>query len=211
MVDIGAGKCGVADLVVEQFGAHVDAVDSAPRFMEEAATLAAGAIEAGQLVLHCETAEAFLTPAPTDYDVALCIGSSHALVDYPSALVRLAQVVVPGGAIVMGEGYWKRTPHPDYLAFLGAAEDELRTHAGNVDVALEQGLTPVWAYTTSDDEWDDYEWLYSSSVERYVRDNPSDADAAAMRERIGAWRAQYLEHGRDTLGFGLYAFESTNQ
>ena len=58
----------------------------------------------------------------------------------------------------------------------------------------------------SPDEWDEYEWKYSRSIERYALEQPGDPDVPAMLERIRRWRDGYLRWGRDTLGFGVYLF-----
>ena len=58
--------------------------------------------------------------------------------------------------------------------------------------------------TSNDDEWDEYEGLYCSAVERYVDAHPEDPDGPAMGERIRRWHDAYLRWGRDTLGFGFY-------
>ena len=58
--------------------------------------------------------------------------------------------------------------------------------------------------TSNDDEWDEYEGLYCSAVERHVDAHPDDSDNAAMAERIRRWHDAYLRWGRATLGFGYY-------
>jgi hypothetical protein len=62
------------------------------------------------------------------------------------------------------------------------------------------------ATTASLDEWDEYEWKYSRAIERYLREQPDDPDAKAMRERSRRWRDAYLKWGRDVLGFAVYLF-----
>jgi hypothetical protein len=90
----------------------------------------------------------------------------------------------------------------------GADESECTSHAATVQVGEDLGLIPLWSYVANDDEWDDYEWLYSSSIENYCFENPEDPDREAMLQRIRAWRKTYLTWGRDTLGFGLYLYRN---
>ena len=47
---------------------------------------------------------------------------------------------------------------------------------------------------------------YSRAIERYVAEQPDDADGPAMLERVRRWRDGYLRWGRDTLGFGVYLY-----
>jgi hypothetical protein len=42
------------------------------------------------------------------------------------------------------------------------------------------------ATTASPDEWDEYEWKYCRSIERYAREQPDDPDVPAMVARIRA-------------------------
>jgi len=106
-------------------------------------------------------------------------------------------------------GNWKQPPSNEYLQALGGTEEsKLKSHAGNVNVAEELGLVPLWSYVASEDDWDDYEWLYSSSIENHCHENPDDSDCNAMLERIRTWRRTYLQWGRGTLGFGLYLFRN---
>jgi hypothetical protein len=143
------------------------------------------------------------------YDLGICVGSTHALGGLETTLKVLKQLVRKDGYILIGEGYWKQRPSADYLKALGDAdESELKTHAENVKVAEELGLIPLWTYVANEDEWDEYEWLYSMSVENYCHDNPNDPDYEAMLQRIRTWRSTYLTWGRDTLGFGLYLFRN---
>ena len=82
------------------------------------------------------------------------------------------------------------------------------SHEDNVLRAAQLGMTPLWACVASEDDWDEYEWQYSHSIEDYVLQNPNDPDSPAMRERIRKWRNATLKWGRETLGFGLYLFRS---
>ena len=114
--------------------------------------------------------------------------------------------VRPGGRILVGEGYWKREPHPDYLAVLGGIRDDLTDHTGNIAVGEREGLTLLHASESTLEEWDQFEGLYARTVEEYAAAYPEDADSAEMSTRITRWRDAYLRWGRDTLGFGLYLF-----
>ena len=142
------------------------------------------------------------------FDAALCTGSTHAFGGYRQTLRALAKVVRPGGSLLIGEGYWKRDPHADYLAAIGATRVEFTDHAGNVARAVEEGLVPLYSAVSSDDEWDRYEGLYLRAVERYIAAHPEDPDTPLFRDHIRRWRDSYLRWGRDTLGFGLYLFRT---
>jgi hypothetical protein len=46
--------------------------------------------------------------------------------------------------------------------------EQYGTHADNVFAAIAGGLTPRYAITSCTDEWDRFEGLYATAVERYV-------------------------------------------
>jgi SAM-dependent methyltransferase len=140
------------------------------------------------------------------FDLAACIGSTHALGGYRQSLQALTRAVKPGGMVLAGQGYWRQAPAPGYLLALEATADELDDHAGNVEAGIDCGLVPLYATASSPDEWDHYEGHYALNVERFVADHPEDPDAEAMTARIRKWREAYLRWGRDTLGFGVYLF-----
>jgi hypothetical protein len=75
-----------------------------------------------------------------------------------------------------------------------------------VQAGVEAGLIPMHATTATSDEWDEYEWKYCRSIERYAREQPNDPDVPEMLEQIRRWRDAYLRWGRDTLGFAVYLF-----
>lgn len=209
VLDVGAGKCEWLARIATRYGARCTAIEPARLFAEEAHRLHAAHVAAKRLeIIECTATEYFATQPDARFDAAMCIGSSHAFGTYARTLEALIAHVNPGGALVLGEGYWKRKPDPDYLKALGSEESDLTSHAGNIRAAIERGCTPLWCSTVSDDEWDEYEWAYSRNVENHVRDNPGDPDAGAMLARSRSWRDVVMSAGRDTLGFGLYVFRA---
>lgn len=209
VLDIGAGKCEWPARIAARYGARCVAVEPARLFADEARELHAEHINAGCLEIVERTAADYFSEHPdARFDATLCVGSSHALGTYAEALDALIGRTRPGGTIVLGEGYWKQPPDPEYLKALGGAESDLLTHAGNVRAAIDRACTPLWCSTVSDDEWDEYEWAYSRNVERFVRENPEDPDAQAMLDRSRGWRDTVLSGGRSSLGFGIYVLRA---
>ncbi|HEU4338440.1 MAG TPA: class I SAM-dependent methyltransferase [Planctomycetota bacterium] len=197
VLDIGAGKGEFLRRVVRRRGVHATGVeirgDIAPR-------------SRGRLRMVIEDAVKYVPPRP--FDVAACIGSTHALGGYLPTLKALKKWVTPGGFIAVGEGFWMKRPATGYLKALKSDSSEFTTHAGNLARAEALGLLPMWSVTATQDEWDEYEWTYSSSIETYAADHPDDPDSKPMLDHIRAWRRARLKWGRDTLGFGLYLFRN---
>ena len=207
VLDVGCGNAELLLRLIERWDVLGVGVDPNAAALHEARRRSAGRVAAQRLQLHQQPiAEFDATEQP--YAAALCIGSTHAYGDYLRALAALQQLVCPGGLIVIGEGYWKQRPDPEYLALLGAKPDELTDHAANVARAVAAGLIPLYSAVSSDDEWDHYEGLYCRAIERYVAAHPDDPDSAEFSAYIRRWYAGYLRWGRATLGFGLYVFQT---
>ncbi|MGG1676046.1 SAM-dependent methyltransferase [Neobacillus sp. NRS-1170] len=210
VIDIGAGRCELLIRLVENYQVSGTAVELYAGAIEEAKRRASSRIPEGSIEFIVDDAGAAVEKCESgSYDLGICIGSTHALGGLESTLETMKRLVRKNGFLLIGEGYWKQTPSAEYLAALGGAEEsELRSHAENVKAGEELGLVPLWSYVASEEDWDEYEWLYSMSIENYCLENPEDPDYDAMLERIRAWRRTYLTWGRDTLGFGLYLFRN---
>jgi len=206
VLDVGAGVGEMLLGLIERHGVSGVAVEREAMFVREMRERAKR-VDAAKLEIVESDAKSFVREAaPESFDVVMCIGASHALGDYTMTLRGLSRLVKPGGHIVMGEGYWKKPPDPEYLASFGGSAEEMTTHAGNVEEGAAMGLIPLFATTASEDEWDAYEWAYATNIERHLMEHPDDPEADQMRERCRAWRSGYLRWGRETMGFGVYVF-----
>jgi cyclopropane fatty-acyl-phospholipid synthase-like methyltransferase len=206
VLDVGCGKGSLLVRIAERHGASGTGIDINAAFLAEGRAAAARRGVASRVELLEVEASRFAA-APGSFDVGICVGSTHAFGSYRATLRGLARLVRPGGSVLVGEGYWRRDPDPEYLRRLGTTSDEMTTHQGTLAAGTQEGLAPRGAWVSSDRDWDGYEDLYARTVETYVATHPEDPDTAAMRERIRWWRETYLRWGRDTLGFGLYLFK----
>ncbi len=138
-------------------------------------------------------------------ELVVGIASSHALGGFPEALGRLRELTVPGGQVLLGEGYWRRSPSDAYLKALGdASEDELAGFGGLLDTAQAAGLVPLWSCVASDADWDRYEWTQVLNCERWAERHPDDPAAGQLSERAARTRTRLaMPGGRETLGFAL--------
>ena len=141
-------------------------------------------------------------------DVVLCLGASHALsgeeppAHTPVALAALRRLVAPGGRVVLGEGFWERTPTPAELAAMwpGAHAGEMTGLAGLVDLAAAAGFRPGWIEAAGADEWDDFESGYQADVEEWLAAHPGHPLAGETGDRVDRHRAGWLRGYRGVLG-----------
>ncbi|GGR95605.1 SAM-dependent methyltransferase [Streptomyces aureoverticillatus] len=142
-------------------------------------------------------------------DVVLCLGSAQALRPADArpphtaeALRALRRLVAPGGRVVLGEGFWQRTPTPAELAAMwpDADADEYLRLGDLADAAVAAGFRPLWVETASEEEWEEFESGYLADTEEWLAAHPGHPEAAALRERADRHRATYLRGYRGVLG-----------
>ncbi|MCX6117982.1 MAG: class I SAM-dependent methyltransferase [Proteobacteria bacterium] len=147
--------------------------------------------------------------AQESFDCCVCIGSTHAFSSgepaYCETLKGLSKLVKINGLILVGEGYWKRPPVRDYLDFIGEPVGVYRSHLENVELASQFGLNPLYATTSNDDEWDDFEWKHRIRKEMDAVDSGNEQKQKALNF-TREWTRAYLRWGRGTMGFGFYLF-----
>ncbi|MER7010715.1 class I SAM-dependent methyltransferase [Saccharopolyspora sp. NPDC000359] len=138
---------------------------------------------------------------PRPCDLVLCVGATHAFGGLEETLRAVDEHVGPGGAVLVGEGFWERPPDQAALEVLGATPDEYRDLAGTVEAVEAAGWTPVHGHVSEPGEWDDYEWSWSGSLTRWALDHPEHPDAEAAIEAAREHRTGWLQGYRGVLGF----------
>ena len=205
VLDLGCGRAELALRIIEKFGSSVVAVDHSPPMLDAARERAQWTGALGKLHLDDTDIRDFRAD-PQTFHLTVMLGADGIPGGMPGICRQLKVWTKPGGYLLIGEGYWRKKPHPEYLALLGTAESGHLDHHGNVQAGIDAGLIPLHAVTASHDDWDEYEWKYARSIERYAGEQPDDPEVPAMLQRIRGWRDGYLRWGRDTLGFALYLF-----
>ncbi len=205
VLDLGCGRAELALRIIERFGSHVVAIDNSSLMLDAARERAQWTGALGRLHLDNMDIGSF-DADPETFQLTVYLGAGGIDGGIAGICRKLKGWMQPGGYVLIGEGYWKRKAPSDYLAVLRGNDLEYLDHRGNVQAGIDAGLVPMHAAVASDDEWDEYEWKYARSIERFVREQPEDPDAVTMLDRIRRWRDAYLRWGRDTLGFGAYLF-----
>jgi len=205
VLDLGCGRAELALRIIERFGARVLAIDNSSLMLDAARERAEWTGALGRLHLdNVDIAE--FQADPETFHLTVMLGAGGIPGGMAGICRHLKSWTKSGGYVMIGEGFWGKRPHPHYLAFLGGEQTQYLNHAGNVQAGVDAGLIPMHATTASRDEWDEYEWKYCRSIERYAREQPDDPDVPQMLERIRRWRDAYLRWGRETLGFAVYLF-----
>ena len=203
-LDLGCGRAELALRIIERFGSPVVAVDHSSMMLDAARERAEWTGALGKLHLDDTDIRDFRAD-PQTFHLSVMMGAGGIAGGMAGICNQLKTWTREGGYLLIGEDYWRQKPNPEYAALLGADTPRL-DHRGNVQAGIDTGLIPMHATTASMDEWDEYEWKFCRSVERYAREQPDDPDVPPMMDRIHRWRDAYLRWGRDARGFGVYLF-----
>jgi len=214
VLDAGCGSGEFLIRIIETYHAHGLGIDINLESISIAQKNAADRIPKALYEFRTANIQEESLPKNT-FDLAICIGSTHAFGigkdAYPNAIQKLSQIVRPGGQILIGEGYWKQTPAPEYLQFIGNPVGIYHDHATNISFAEQQGLIPHYAAVSNEDEWDHFEWSHKMHIEREAAQHPEDPVIADKLKKSRAWRDGYLRWGRATMGFGFYLFQKPSK
>ena len=202
VLDLGCGRAELALRIIERFGSTVIALDHSPYMLDAARERAEWTGALGRLHLDDTDIRDFRAD-PETFHLSVMLDAAASPAACPASAGSFARGRCSGGYVLIGVGYWKRRPPGELVALLGGRERDRLDHAGNVQAGVDAGLVPMHAVTATEDEWDEYEWKFCRSVERYAREQPDDPDAVAMLDRARRWRDAYLKWGRDTRLRGL--------
>src|SRR5262245_21049832 len=157
ILDLGCGEAAWALQALAHYpDGHADGVDISPYALERAAEAAAERGLADRLTLHERDAREYVPDG--DYDLVMCVGSTHAFGGYAATLRLAGRHVNADGVLLVGEGFWQERPTKPALAALDATPDDFTDLAGLVDTAEHAGWAPVYAHVSDAAEWDNYEW-----------------------------------------------------
>jgi SAM-dependent methyltransferase len=185
VLDVACGTAGPALILAGEFGCRVRGVDVSAVFIEAARHRIA---DAGlETLVSVELADAAQVSEWPSCDAALCIGAAFVWGHIGDAAAALAQAVGGGGAIAVGEPFWRERGR-DEDGFVDLPQTVARFEAPGVD------LTGMVA--ASDDDWDRYKSLqWRAAVET--------GGDEVMETHLGR-RDYYLSARRAELGWAIF-------
>ncbi|MDG4801960.1 class I SAM-dependent methyltransferase [Micromonospora sp. WMMD980] len=200
ILDLGCGQAAWAMQALAHYpDGHADGVDTSGPALERAAAAAEARGLADRLTLHERDARGYVPDG--DYDLVLCVGSTHVFDGVAGTLKAAGRHVHPDGILMLGEGFWQAPPTPEALAALDADPADHTDLAGLVDVVEQAGWTPIYAHVSDTAEWDNYEWSWIGSLTEWALDNPGHPNAAEALAVAREHRDQWLRGYRNLLGF----------
>ncbi|MFJ3201507.1 SAM-dependent methyltransferase [Streptomyces sp. NPDC086989] len=196
VLDLG---CGSGEWLLRALAArprvHAEGVDISQEALEQARLAADDRGVGERLTLHRTGAADFASPHA--FDLVLSVGATHAFGGLLPTLAAAREHLAPGGRVVIGEGFWDRTPSPQAVEMLGEYTDLATT----VDRVVADGWTPVDGHVSTRRELDDYEWSCWGSLASWALDHPADPDSPYALATAAARRSEWLHTYRDSFGF----------
>ncbi len=206
VLDIACGKAEPLLRIASRYQISGVGVDISADFVAAARKAAQERLPEGSPLEFLEMDGAAFSAPAGSFDLAICLGASWVFKGHRGTLRRLAELVKPGGQVLVGEPYWMQEPTPEYQAASGEVREAYGTHAENAAAGAEEGLTLLYTVVSSQSDWDRYEGRRWLAAERFARAHPDDPDLPALLDRARRGRDAYLRWGRDCLGWAIYLF-----
>lgn len=199
VLDVGAGRCGAALLLVREFGCSVTAVEPFGDFLDEGRRR----VEAAGLTHRFEFVQktgADFHIEPESYDAAICLGATWAWDGLGGTLDALKAGVREEGHVLAGEPYKHRSED----------ETEHELHPWTLPEVIERfeerGLAVMWMVRSSVHEWDEYTSVHARDLLDWLAANPGHPDS----EEVRGWRRDQVRRlGGPYIGWAIIAGRKT--
>jgi SAM-dependent methyltransferase len=179
VLDVACGKAGPALILAGEFGCRIHGIDLSPTFVEAARTRIADAGLTDLISIERGDAAAIRIERAA-YDVALCLGAAFVWGHIGDAAAALTPAVAHGGAIAIGEPFW-RQPGRDDRGFADLPTTVTRFESAGLD------LTGMIA--ASEDDWDHYRSLHWRAAVETGGDEVMATHLGRRDDYLGAQRA----------------------
>ncbi|MER7502447.1 methyltransferase domain-containing protein [Nonomuraea pusilla] len=150
-------------------------------------------------------ADAASHPVASDpYDIVSCLGATWIGGGLTGTLELMRRHLRQDGLLLVGDCYWTSPPPAEACESLDIPEDAFTSLAGTGQRFEETGFELLDMVLADQNSWDRYVASQWWTISDWLRDNPSDPDAPAMRDFLSKARRSHLEYGRDYLGWGVF-------
>lgn len=204
-LDLACGKGEMLIRWAERYGIHGVGVDISTVFLE-AAQLRAKELQVWSQVNFVE-GDAAEYPQPFhEFNIVSCIGATW----IGDGLVGTIELMKPAlrderSLLLVGEVYYIETPPPEALVLWGFELDDYTSLDGMLERFDAAGVELVEMVLADENSWDRYEASQWWTANNWLRENPDNPDAQALREWNANNRRVYLQYGRRCLGWGVFA------
>ncbi len=139
--------------------------------------------------------------------VAACLGATWIGGGVTGTVELLAQSLLTGGIILIGEPYWRQLPTTEDVA-RGCLADSISDFLTLPELLVSFGRLDydvVEMVLADQDSWDRYEAAKWLTMRRWLEANPDDEFAKDVRAQLTSEPERYAAYTREYLGWGAFA------
>jgi len=203
-LDIACGKAEMLVRLAEAYDIRGAGVDLSPYFMKDAKELKRQRVPGSNLEFVNVNGAEYHRENTKNFDLSMCIGASWIYDGHRATLRAMKCMTRPGGIVMVGEPFFTEKPSEEYLATEDFSRDEFSTHYGNIQIGVEEGLTPLYTMVSNLDDRDRYETLKWYAVDEFARNNPDDPVLPEIQARNAKAQEIFLRWGRELFGWAIY-------
>ncbi|MER7544248.1 SAM-dependent methyltransferase [Actinomadura sp.] len=207
ILDLACGKGEMLCRWAAAFGSAGHGVDLSEVFLAAARRRAGELGVAGRVTF--EQGDAGRYRASARFDAVACLGATWIGGGLAGTIGLMRSAAEPGGLFLIGEPFWTDEPPGEAHRALGFARDEFASLPGTLDRFEAAGLELVEMVLADPDSWDRYAASQWWTIHEWLKANPGDPDAPAMREFADTSRRSYLTYNRRYLGWGVFVLRDT--
>jgi SAM-dependent methyltransferase len=140
------------------------------------------------------------------FDIVSCVGASWiggGLVG-TLKLMRPFLKSAPNSLMLAGEPFWSEPPTAEAMAALESPGDLYCDLPDTVKRFNEAGYKVLHWVAANLDTWDEYQNHWWMNIERWLRENPNDPDAAELKRWGEVSKQNYLRYERRYLGWATF-------
>ena len=205
-LDVGCGRGELLLRLVRGGGAAVGVERSSGALAQAEAARRARAPDARVDWVQQDVDDAPLPEGP--FSLVCWVGGPYIGGSFDSTVAALRERVGPGGYLLIGHGFWSRSPPAAYLAATGIPAEAFTDSWSNVEAVQAHGFRLLYSTISDRDEWDAFEGRIQYNVEQRAMDHPEDPDPQGRLAQRRGWAEAQHRWGRETMGFALYLFRS---
>ena len=198
-LDIACGKAEMLVRLAEAYDIRGVGVDLSPYFMKDAKELKCQRVPGPDLEFVNVNGTEYHRENTKNFDLSICIGASWIYDGHRRTLRAMKGMTRPGGIVMVGETFFTEEPSEEYLA-----TEDFSSHYGNIQIGVEEGLTPLYTMVSNLADWDRYETLKWYAVDEFALNNPDDPDLPEIQARNAKAQEIFLRWGRGLFRWAIY-------
>ncbi|MEV0147405.1 MULTISPECIES: class I SAM-dependent methyltransferase [unclassified Nonomuraea] len=202
-LDLACGKGEMLSRWASRYGLQGVGVDLSSTFLD-AARKRATELGVSDQVSFVEADARTYEPEAETYDIVSCIGATWIGGGLTGTLDLMRRPLRRDGIALVGECFWQTPPPAEAYETMEIPEGTFTSLAGTAERLESAGFELVEMVLADPDSWDRYVASQWWTLSDWLRANPDDSDAPAIRDFLDKSRRAHLQYGRQYLGWGVF-------